>query len=80
MTRLFIGAGRNSGVGPRDLVGAIANEAGIDGRDIGAINIADRFSIVEVPTEAAEAVIDSVRAARIKGRKVTVRRDRHEEP
>ena len=76
MTRLFIGAGRYAGVGPRDLVGAIAHEAGLTGRDIGAIDVTDRFSLVEVPEEAAEHVIESLRAARIKGRKVTVRRDR----
>ena len=35
--------------GPRDLVGAITNEAGIASRDLGAIEIADRFSLVEVP-------------------------------
>jgi len=46
--RLFVGLGRHAGVRPADLVGAIANEAGVKGDAIGAIEIADRFSMVEV--------------------------------
>jgi ATP-dependent RNA helicase DeaD len=75
MTRLFIGAGRDAGVRPKDLVGAITGEAGIAGSEIGAIEIADRFSLVEVADDAAEAVITALRGAKIKGRKVKVRRE-----
>ncbi|GII87505.1 DEAD-box ATP-dependent RNA helicase CshA [Sphaerisporangium siamense] len=76
MTRIFVGAGRSAGVRPQDLVGAIANESRLSGRDIGAIEIADRFSLVEVPQQAADDVIASLRQSTIKGRKVTVRRER----
>ncbi|ONI84940.1 heavy metal transporter [Saccharothrix sp. ALI-22-I] len=76
MTRLFVGAGRSSGIRPQDLVGAIAGEARLNGREIGAIEIADRFSLVEVPEASAQQVIASLRGATIKGRKVTVRRER----
>ncbi len=75
-TRLYIGAGREAGVRPGDLVGAITGEAGVSGREIGAIEITDRFSIVEVADEVAERVLDSLRATKIKGKKVTVRRDK----
>ncbi|WP_248961518.1 DEAD/DEAH box helicase [Sphaerisporangium perillae] len=78
MTRVFIGAGRAGGVRPQDLVGAIANESRLSGRDIGAIEIADRFSLVEVPDHAADDVITSLRQTTIKGKKVTVRRERFE--
>src|SRR5262249_12242669 len=54
MARIWIGAGRDAGVRPQDLVGAIANEAGVAGGLIGAIQIADRFSIVEVPDDVAK--------------------------
>jgi ATP-dependent RNA helicase DeaD len=57
-------------------VGAIANEAGIDSSAIGAIQIADRFSLVEVPQEIVEDIIGALRGATIKGKRVTVRRDR----
>ncbi|GII21431.1 DEAD/DEAH box helicase [Planosporangium mesophilum] len=76
MTRLFVGAGRSAGVRPQDLVGAIAGESNLSGRDIGSIEIADRFSLVEVPESAANDVIAALRGATIKGRKTTVRRER----
>ncbi|MDX6725882.1 MAG: ATP-dependent helicase DeaD [Baekduia sp.] len=76
MTRLFFGAGRTAGIRPQDLVGAIANEAGLSGRDIGAIEIADRFSLVEVPEDSADQVVSILRTRTIKGKKTTVRRER----
>jgi ATP-dependent RNA helicase DeaD len=77
MTRLFVGAGRSLGMRPGDLVGAITNEAGLRGGDIGAIQIADGFSLVEVPDATADRVIAALRAATIRGAKVAVRRERY---
>jgi ATP-dependent RNA helicase DeaD len=74
--RLYIGAGRKAKVRPGDVVGAITNEAGVDASAIGAIQIADRFSIVEVPEELADDIIAALRASTIKGKSVSVRRDR----
>ena len=48
----------------------------MSGREIGSIEIADRFSLVEVPQSAADEVISRLRGTTIKGRKATVRRDR----
>jgi ATP-dependent RNA helicase DeaD len=76
MARVFIGAGRTANLRPADVVGAIVNEAGIDARDIGAIEIADRFSLVELPEEVTDHVVQVLRTARMKGKKLTVRRDR----
>ena len=76
-TRLFVGTGRAAGVRPQDLVGAITGESYLSGRDIGAIEIADRFSLVEVPESAADDVIAALRQASIKGRRATVRRERY---
>ncbi|MGP3918707.1 DEAD/DEAH box helicase [Nonomuraea sp. 10N515B] len=78
MTRLFFGLGRTAGVRPQDLVGAIAGESRMSGRDIGTIQIADRFSLVEVPEDAADEVIRALRRSTIKGRKPTVRREREQ--
>ncbi|MEO6213452.1 MAG: DEAD/DEAH box helicase [Vicinamibacterales bacterium] len=75
-TRIFIGAGREAGIRPADLVGAITNEAGISSRDLGIVQIADRFSVVEVPSAAAEEVIETMRKASLRGQRVSVRRDR----
>ena len=74
MARLFVGAGRSAGIRPQDLVGAIAGETRLSGRDIGAIEIADRFTLVEVPEAAADEVVTALRASTIKGKKATVRR------
>jgi ATP-dependent RNA helicase DeaD len=74
--RIFIGAGRQAGIRPADLIGAIANEAGLSSRDLGIVQIADRFAIVEVPAGAADAVIDAMRRTSLRGQRVTVRRDR----
>lgn len=75
LVRIYIGAGRKHNLRPTDLVGAIANEAGIPGREIGAIEIADKFSLVELPEERVDQVIRALRASSIKGKKLTVRRD-----
>ena len=78
VVRVYVGAGRKSKVRPADLVGAIVNEAGIDPRAIGAIQITDRFSLVEVPDEIADDIIGTLRATTIKGKEVPVRRDREQ--
>ena len=76
-TRLFVGTGRSAGVRPQDLVGAITGKSYLSGRDIGTIEIADRFSLVEVPESAADDVVAALRQAGIKGRSATVRRERY---
>ena len=74
--KIYIGAGRNAGVRPQDLVGAIANEAGVSGGLIGAIQITDRYSLVEVPEGVANQVIEALGKSSIRGKKVQVRRDK----
>jgi ATP-dependent RNA helicase DeaD len=76
IARLFIGAGREAGIRPGDLVGAITGEAGINSKELGAIQIADRFSLIEVPASRADDIMAALRATTIRGRKVPVRRDR----
>ena len=76
VARLYVGAGRLARVRPGDLVGAIANELQLDASVVGAIQIQDKFSIVEVPDEIAEEIIDALRNTTIKGKRVIVRRDR----
>jgi ATP-dependent RNA helicase DeaD len=73
---VFVGAGRAAGVRPGDLVGAIVNEAKVPSRDVGSIQIAERFSLVEVPEAIADDVIQALRKAGIRGKSVPVRRER----
>ncbi|HPF61108.1 MAG TPA: DEAD/DEAH box helicase [Gemmatimonadales bacterium] len=75
MSRIYIGSGRKDNMRPADLVGAIANEARLDARLIGTIEISDRFSLVELPEEMVDNVIAALRATKIKGKRQTVRRD-----
>ncbi|MDY7231526.1 DEAD/DEAH box helicase [Hyalangium rubrum] len=76
ITRIYIGAGRNVGMRPADLVGAIAGEAGVESSRIGAIQITDAYSLVEVPDSLADQIVSALRQATLRGRKVPVRRDR----
>lgn len=73
MARVYIGAGRTAGIRPADLVGAIANEAKMPASHIGAIEVGDRFSLVEVPEDRLRGIIEALGKTRIKGQKVTVR-------
>jgi ATP-dependent RNA helicase DeaD len=76
MVRLFIGAGRKAGIRPGDLVGAITGEAGVTSRSVGAIEIADKFSLVEVPESMGDDIVAALKNATLRGKKVVVRRER----
>jgi ATP-dependent RNA helicase DeaD len=51
MRRYTIDVGREHGVMPKDIVGAIANEGGIPARQIGQIKLFDTYSTVELPAD-----------------------------
>jgi ATP-dependent RNA helicase DeaD len=74
--RLFISLGERDGIGVKDLVGAITGEAGIDGSQIGKIEIKDTVSLVEVEEPVAEKVIRALNGTTIRGRSVRVDFDR----
>ncbi|HEX8251080.1 MAG TPA: DEAD/DEAH box helicase [Pyrinomonadaceae bacterium] len=73
MTRLFIDAGRSHGVSAGDIVGAIANEGNVPGKAIGAIDIYDRFTLVDVPSEFTAQVLEQMRNSRIRSQKANLR-------
>ena len=72
MTRLFLSVGRHDGVRPADIVGAIANEANLSGRAIGAIDLFDGFTLVDVPTSEAQNVLRALGMAKIRGKRFKV--------
>jgi ATP-dependent RNA helicase DeaD len=76
MVRIHIALGRKSNIRPADLVGAIVNEAGISGREIGKIEMAPGFALVEIPESAVDAVIEALAGAKIRGKRVSARRER----
>lgn len=72
MVRFFIGAGRRNGVRPSDIVGAIANEAGVPGHVIGAIDIYDDFTFAEVPVQYRDQVLTGMSGATIRNREADI--------
>ena len=72
MTRLFIHAGRRAGIRPMDIVGAIANESGLPGNRVGAIDLYDNFTFVEVPSEDAGRVLNALNKTTLRGHRVEV--------
>ncbi len=72
--RLVMDAGYDIGVRPKDIVGAIANEANIPGRAVGNIDIRDRFTFVEVQEDYVERVLTRVPNTRLRGRVVSFRK------
>jgi ATP-dependent RNA helicase DeaD len=75
-TRLFVSIGEMEGVKPRDLLGALAGESGVDGSSFGKIEIRDTYSLVEVRPSEAEKVIKAVNGSTIRGRSARVDYDR----
>ena len=73
--RIFVGGGKRMGMRPADLVGAIANEADVNPRALGGIEIEELASFVEVPAQEADHIIQVLRKATLRGRKVKVNRD-----
>ena len=70
MARLFLNVGRNEGVRPADIVGAIAGEAGIPGRAIGVIDLYEQYAFVEVPSEDARKVVEAINRTYLRGHAV----------
>jgi ATP-dependent RNA helicase DeaD len=73
MVRLFLGAGTKAGVRPADVVGAIANEAGVPGREIGSIDVYERFTFVELPARYKNKVLKSMANSSIRGRPINIK-------
>ena len=72
MVRLFINAGKKSKIRAKDIVGAIANEAGIPGKTLGEIAIFDEYTFVEVPNEFVRDILHGMKHAKIKGKRVHI--------
>lgn len=72
MVRFFINVGRNANMRPQELAKAISEHAGIKMRQVGRINIYDRFSFVEVPEDIAPFVYEALRQSKINGARVNM--------
>lgn len=72
MVRFFINLGKNQNIRPKDIVGAIAGEVGIPGNLIGAIDIHDKYTFVEVPKKYANNVLQVMKKSNIKGKSINI--------
>ena len=72
IVRLFINAGKKSKIRAKDIVGAIANEAGIPGKTLGEIAIFDEYTFVDVPNEFVRDILHGMKHAKIKGKRVHI--------
>jgi ATP-dependent RNA helicase DeaD len=75
VVRYRIDVGRDHGVEVRDIVGAIANEAGIDSRFIGRIGLYDESSTVELPAGMPPEAANALKRTRIRGVPINLRPD-----
>jgi ATP-dependent RNA helicase DeaD len=72
--KLYIALGKHHRIRPADLVGAIANETHLSGRQIGPIFVAEKYSIVGVPDANVDEVIAALQRSTIKGKRPEIRR------
>ncbi|WP_459948711.1 DEAD/DEAH box helicase [Denitratisoma sp. agr-D3] len=78
--RYRIAVGRNDGISPKDVVGAIANEAGIESRYIGQINLFNDFSTVELPDSLGNDVLGILKRIRVRGKPMDLQVDTGDAP
>jgi ATP-dependent RNA helicase DeaD len=65
--KLIVGAGRQKGLEPADVVSAIVDGSHLDGEDVRNVRVLERFSFVEVPADRAQEVVDKVTGNEVRG-------------
>ncbi len=71
---LSISAGRKDKLRPGDILGALTQDFGLKGDQIGKIEILDRVSFVAVDKTVSQLVLQKMQAGKIKGRRFVVNR------
>jgi ATP-dependent RNA helicase DeaD len=67
MERFWLAIGRDKGVKPREIMGAVANEVGIEGQFIGKVNIFEHYSTVDLPEGMPKQILKHLKKVRVKG-------------
>jgi ATP-dependent RNA helicase DeaD len=65
--KLIVGAGRQDGIEPADVVGAVVDHTHLENDDVRHVRVLERFSFVEVPAGRAGEVVDEVSGKRVRG-------------
>ena len=76
MLRYRIEVGRRDGVRPGNIVGAVANEAGLDGEFIGPIKIYDSFSTIDLPEGMPSDIYESLQRTWVSGKQLRISVDK----
>ncbi len=74
--KIFVNVGKKDRAGPKDLVGALIKEVGLEKAQIGRIDLRESFALVEVAPAAAETVVRRLTGVTIKGKRVAAKVDR----
>lgn len=72
MTRLFINVGRKQKIQAKDILGSIAGETGVAGKQIGNIDVYDKYTFVDVDKKIAKTIINKMKNRKIKGNKLNI--------
>ncbi len=73
LARYRIEVGRNQGASPKEIVGAIANEGGIEGKYIGQIHLFEDFSTVELPANLPDELLAILKRTRVRQMQLNIR-------
>jgi ATP-dependent RNA helicase DeaD len=75
MQTFRIEVGHAHGVKPGNIVGAVANEAGLDARNIGRIEIYDDYSMLDLPADMPKQLLDHLKTVWVAGQQLHISRD-----
>ena len=77
--RYRVAVGHRDGVRPAGIVGAITGEGGVNGKDLGKIDIFDTFSTVEIAADLSPAALGRIANAKVSGRSLRIEPDRDDQ-
>ena len=73
MVRLFINIGSKHKIQPKHIVESIASSTNLPGKLIGAIDIYDKYTFVEVPRVYSAEVMDAMKSSKLKGEELILK-------
>jgi ATP-dependent RNA helicase DeaD len=65
--KLIVGAGRQQGIEPADVVSAVVDHTHLENDDVRNVKVLERFAFVEVPAERAQQVATAVSGNQVRG-------------
>lgn len=69
---LYFQAGKKEKISRGDIVGFISNNGGIDGKEIGTIDLHDHYALAAVPVDKAKDILDRIKSLKIKNKRVRI--------